>query len=512
MRHALVIFRKDVRRLRAPLAGFVTLMAIFGWMEAVLPRRREFQSFPYTFEILLLIAGGYLAVMAMHQEVLSGDRQYWLTRPISRGSLFLAKATFLVVFFNLPVLAGNLAALIVNGLSPIMFLTPLIAKQVFLTALLILPVMALASVTRDLGQFVIGLFAVFAVALVISLGYSEFPASTNWGGFAWIQTSAIAVIAIAASIATLALQYRQRRTVVSLAIASAGVVVCAAAPGINLWHAAFHLRSGTPPPSLRLTLESDRDLTPGRGVLGMARGTERYVRIVLPVRLTGIPAGSQLLSERIDARIPGVWSSGWNDAGGTYRLEGEKTLLPQDGAYWQYFYIDRAVYQRVKDAPVDLRTSTAFTLLSAAETTRLATPTRSASVPAFGFCATSANGMGEGKTINGVLVAVCLAPFRLPEWSALYIQSRRTGRVEEFGKPQGSIANANDQPRAYGPYPVNLHASAWELLGSVKPIYNGADFDILFESRSAVAHFERDLEFRGVRLSQYRDLSPGGAQ
>ncbi|HXA48863.1 MAG TPA: hypothetical protein VNV86_01095, partial [Candidatus Acidoferrum sp.] len=487
MRHALVIFRKDVRRLGVPLAGFVALMAIFGWMEAVLPRRREFQSFPYTFEILLLIAGVYLAVMAMHQEALPGDRQYWITRPISRGNLFLSKAIFILVFFNLPVFGGNLAALIANGLSPVAFLVPLIAKQVFLTALLILPVMVLASLTRDLGQFVIALFVVFAVVLVTALEFSEFPASTNWGGFAWIRTSAIALIAIAASVAALALQYRQRRTVASAAIAIAGVMVCAAAPGINLWHTAFQLRSGTPPSALRLTLDATRDLTPGRGVFGIPRGTERYVRILLPVRLSGIPAGSQLLSERIAARIQNadgtVWSSGWNDAGGTYRLEGEKTLLPQDGAYWQYFYIDRPLYERVKDAPADLRTSAAFTLLSAAATTRLATPTRLSFVPAFGYCATSANGMGEGKTINSVLVAVCLAPFQLPEWSAMYIQSRRTGRIEEFGRPQGSIPSATDQPRAYGPYPVNLYASAWDLLGDVKPVYNGADFDVLLESR-----------------------------
>ncbi|HXA52280.1 MAG TPA: hypothetical protein VNV86_18310, partial [Candidatus Acidoferrum sp.] len=77
---------------------------------------------------------------------------------------------------------------------------------------------------------------------------------------------------------------------------------------------------------------------------------------------------------------------------------------------------------------------------------------------------------------------------------------------------QGSIPSATDQPRAYGPYPVNLHASAWDLLGNVKPVYNGADFDVLLESRRALAHFERDLEFRGIRLAQYRDLPPGGAQ
>jgi hypothetical protein len=133
-------------------------------------------------------------------------------------------------------------------------------------------------------------------------------------------------------------------------------------------------------------------------------------------------------------------------------------------------------------------------------------------VPAFGYCATSANGLGGRNTINSVVVAVCLAPFRLPDWSALYVQSRRTGRIEEFGRPQGSIPNAADHAVSYGPYPVNLHANAWELLGSVKPAYNAADFDVLFESRRALSHFERDLEFHGIRLAQYRDPTEGDAQ
>jgi hypothetical protein len=516
MRHALVIFRKDVRHLRVQLAGFAALMGIFGWIEAVLPRRREFQSFPFTFEILLLIAGAYLAVMTMHQEALPGDRQYWLTRPISRGSLWFAKAIFVVVFFNLPVFAGNLAAIVANGLSPASYLLPVIAKQLFLTAFLILPALALASITRDLTQFVIGLFAVFALVLAPALAFSDFPASTNWGGFSWIRSSVVAMIAMSASAAVLTVQYRQRRTLVSRAIAIAGVLVCAAAPGLGLWHAAFQLQRGTPPSALQLTLDATRDLAPGRGVLGKAPGSDAYVRIVLPVRLSGLPAGTQLLSERIAAQIHTAngsgWSSGWNDAGGTYRLEGEKTLLPQDGPYWQYFYIDHAIYERIKDAPADLRTSSAFTLLSAPTTTRLPTPTRSALVPAFGYCATGANGLGGGNTINSVVVAVCLAPFRLPEWSALYVQSRRTGRIEEFGRPQGSIPNAADHAVSYGPYPVNLHANAWDLLGSVKPVYNAADFDVLFESRRALSHFERELEFRGIRLAQYRDAAAGGAR
>jgi hypothetical protein len=508
MRHAWVIFLKDVRRLRVALIGFVALMGIFGWMEAVLPRHREFQYFPSQFEILLLIAAIYLVVMTMHQEKLPGDRQYWLTRPISRGSLFLAKAIFVVVFLNLPVFAGNMAAILANGLSPVTYFVPLIAKQVFLTTILILPVMALASVTRDLTQFVIGLFAMFALLLVSMLAFPAFPASTNWGGFSWILSSAIALIMMTASLAVLALQYRQRRTAASRAIAIVAGLVCTAAPGLGLWHAAFQLQHGAPPPTLQLVFDASRDLVLDRNV----PDNGRYVPIVLPVRLSGLSVSAAALSERIAVHIRSgnvsVWDSGWIDSGGTYRLEGDKTLLPQDGAYWQSFFLDRAVYERIKDAPVDLRTSTAFTLLSGATTTRLTTPTREAFVPAFGYCTTAANDFG-GNTIDGVVVAQCLAPFRLPQWSALYVQSRRTGRIEEFGGAHNS-KNATDSEISYGPYTVNLQFNAWEIMGNVKPVHYTSDLDVLFESRHALAHFESDVEFPGIRLAQYRYVVPGG--
>jgi len=77
----------------------------------VLPRRREFQSFPYTFEILLLIAGGYLAVMANASGSAARRSSILDHTPDLACSLFLSKAIFILVFFlSLPVFAGNLAA------------------------------------------------------------------------------------------------------------------------------------------------------------------------------------------------------------------------------------------------------------------------------------------------------------------------------------------------------------------------------------------------------------------
>ncbi len=511
MRETVALFRKDVRRFRMQLAGLLGLMAIFGWMDAVLPRRREFQAFPFFFELLFLIAGWYLTVMVVHQEALPGDRQYWITRPISWARLLLAKLLFVVVFLNLPVFVCNLAALLVNGLSPAGYLGPLMARQAFLLCFVVLPAMALASVTRDLGQFAIAIFAAFGIVLAIGLQSSDFLMNADWGGFAWIRATAIAILAAIVCGAVLLWQYARRRTMTAGAILAAGVIALGAAPGVNLWYAAFRFQRSLKPPSsaadtVRLSADLDRDPAPARGVLGFWHGTGGYVRLVLPVRIAGIPKDMALLSERIAARLdlPGgdSWNGSWSNAGGTFQLSGPQHLLSADGAYWQYFYVNRGLYNRIKSTPVRLRTSAAFTLLSPPATTRVTPPTVARPVPEFGFCATRAVSAGLSNMINGAVTVICLAPFQEHvEWAALSVQSRGTGRIEALGAPREF---------SYGPYPADLGANVWSMLGDVKPVYNPADLDILLEGRHAAAWLQRDLDLPGVRLIRYEDSSVGG--
>ena len=299
------------------------------------------------------------------------------------------------------------------------------------------------------------------------------------------------------------LQYARRRTIASRVILVTGLLILAAAPGLNLWHAAFQMQGGSGSPQadpIRITMDNTRDIAPGRGVLGRWHGSESYVRIVLPVQVTGVPTGGALLSERIAARLESAdgasWSGPWSDAGGTLHLQGEQRLLPEDGAYWQYFYVDRAVFDRLKNTPVHVRTSAAFTLLSAPTTTRITPPTLAQFVPRFGFCATRAIGAGLSNMINEAVSAICLAPFQEPEWFALYVQSRRTG---------GSRALEADSRFPTVRIRWNLAAGTWSMVGDVKPVYNPPDLDVLLESRQAVAHFERGLDLPALRLIQYED-------
>jgi hypothetical protein len=256
--------------------------------------------------------------------------------------------------------------------------------------------------------------------------------------------------------------------------------------------------------AIRLGFDAARDLTPGRGALGAWHGMESMVRILLPVRITGIPPGMEILSERIavTADAPGgaQWSSGWTGFGGTLRPNGDNWLLPEDGAYWQYFYIDPAFFERTRNAPLHLRTTAAFTLLSEARTARLTPPTIAKLVPDFGFCTARANLGGISNAIRGSVSLACLAPFQRADWVLVRMQSRRTGQFQTSG---------TRQEVSYSPYPTELTASLWMPVTAGMLAADPSDLDVVLEARHAEAHFERELDVPVIWLDQFRDTRAG---
>src|SRR5438477_3072586 len=111
MRQALIIFRKDVRHLWPGILMVLLFAGLEGWLNAG----------PLQPLVLALweLSCMYLAASAVHQESLTGHQQDWLTRPIRRRSLLLAKLLLLVVFAGLPRTVAQAAALVLNGISPL---------------------------------------------------------------------------------------------------------------------------------------------------------------------------------------------------------------------------------------------------------------------------------------------------------------------------------------------------------------------------------------------------------
>lgn len=99
----LQLIRKDARHLWPSFLTFWVLLALFPMSETGSARAmRAIQDL--LFGLGLPMAVFLLVVTAIQQESIMGDRQYWLMRPFTAWHLMAAKALFLALFINVPVL------------------------------------------------------------------------------------------------------------------------------------------------------------------------------------------------------------------------------------------------------------------------------------------------------------------------------------------------------------------------------------------------------------------------
>jgi hypothetical protein len=492
MRHALRIFRKDVRHLWPVIAVMQAVALPLGWGSsspspyAVNPRN--------VLAPLILLAFLYLIVAVMHEEAAPGNRQYWVTRPFSWRDLLAAKAIFILVFLCLPGLAGEVITLVVRGKSPVAYLPEILVSQLFSMAKVILPVAALAAITANFVEFmwmpIAGLVAFVAIVPALSL-FTH--ADLEWGGLGWSRVTVAAILSVAASVAILLVQYARRRTWLSRGILAAALLIGTSLFWMPGWHTAFALQAwlsgqhvaGT---VARIAFDPPRDprTRPGGGSTVSLQDI-RYFWI--PVRVTGIPSGMALYSDRgtLTVATPSGerWSMGWNRvnrlvsvAGSWERWSEDARSLPGDGEYWLHVNIDQSLLRRTKSGPIHLHARMALTLLSPERTSPLASREGAQAVSNDGFCWVTSRGRQ--------LETACSWPVRTPAQIGFRLRSSGTGLPRDW-KPYLT----GNSVGSYGPYPTS--GGLWET------VYGGGTVDlppagIDLVSRTAVAHFERDLD------------------
>ena len=157
MRQALHIFKKDVRHLWFEIAVVLAAVALFTYMGA----RHTLSSGAARglagglAVFLLPLAWWILIARVIHSEALPGDHQFWLTRPYAWKSLLGAKALFILVFVNLPMLVADAVIIRAHGFSLLAELPGLLWSQVLLAAVFVLPMAALSAVTAEFVQLLL---------------------------------------------------------------------------------------------------------------------------------------------------------------------------------------------------------------------------------------------------------------------------------------------------------------------------------------------------------------------
>jgi hypothetical protein len=500
MGQMLAVFRKDVRREWPQLAGAVTLTVLAGLAD------RPGASAGYIANLMYLLCLVYwmcLGASVIQQEYLPGDRQYWLTRPYDWRWLLAAKLLFAFAFAALPLIVTKSAVLWANGVSPLRHAPAVLSISLGLAGAVGLLTGALAAVTRTLTQFLWGLLALVALeAAAIAAGVNY---GGDWGALAWLRSVAVAAPVAAVSLAVLLLQYRRRRTRLSCTILSVAALLTAAVPFGNTWHNAWRLgnRLGpavqpaprpvtiafdtTPRPRVRY---ADAPLFPGYGREGL----------YLPLRVSGIPSGSGVVSERAAVTLEGSrgqrWSSGWLPEGvliGADPLT-DVRFIQADGLAWQYLDVDRAFYQAVKDTPARIHVSIALTLLSDARSGAVQGYSRTGRVPLDGICEarpiqTFSKDLRGARGARNVGVS-CAWPQPGPE--------RAYVRASSPSQPEHSHALMASEAMSL----FSVNQPVWRHEVATLAV-RGADLQFIVETWRASGRLERSFDISGLRLKDY---------
>jgi hypothetical protein len=218
--------------------------------------------------------------------------------------------------------------------------------------------------------------------------------------------------------------------------------------------------------------------------------------LYLPVRVSGIPEGRAIVSQRVAATVDAAggrsWNSGWTPAGaliGTDPLS-DVRFLRAEGPAWQYLDLDRSFYQAEKETPSRIRVSIAVMLLGGLATGSMRGPARAGGLPLDGICETrpipiqsSARGTRDVRNLE----VLCAWPKPGPDRA--YVR---------LGSPEASRGLLTAGP---GGLPV-ADPSAW-IRGSAPLSVRAADPEFTIETWRAAGYFELSFDVSGARLRDY---------
>ena len=183
MKQILHIFAKDFRHFWPEILISLALVGALVWIYpstwlsqnglyavsggAFLPSMLEAGLLAGLLTVLIPVSWWLLIARVIHAEALVGDRQFWVTRPYEWKKLLGAKVLFLAVFLYLPLLIAQCLLLFRAGFHPLSFFPGLLFNLLLITAVIVLPLLAITTVTATFAGLTLTLLA----GLVCFIGY-----------------------------------------------------------------------------------------------------------------------------------------------------------------------------------------------------------------------------------------------------------------------------------------------------------------------------------------------------
>lgn len=485
-----------------PLAVLVTIIQIA--LEWAAYNFGFFGASPLASELLSLLTPAWhigviaLAIAVVHEDTIPGVDQDWLIRPLQRTDLLLAKLLFVLVTVCLPMIVLNVIDELALGFHAVPSLGDALYKEAYLFVCLLVPAMAVASVTRHMIELVVlvaGSVVLYAASLWLSamlFGVDRCPTCDT--SISWLQHLFQHLEVLVGSAVVLALQYYRRETQASRVLLAIGVVLLVV---VQLpWNAAFAIQAwtgvpiGTPAAAIQIAadaIEMTDGTATGRGGQVSARLATRAllqgdvdaavlnlktfsrshdVPVILNVslRITGTTHDEFLVVDRADFSL--VDARGEVLYRGTGAERKSVPLFPdpaQPGIVPQKFEIPGAVFKRVGSRVVSLVVDFSLTLRAVVAEHKIEATDGELRSPEIGVCQSGADP------------------------GAAYIRCKQIGRAPNCygailygpdGRHNPEVHACGSDYRPYIPAPINIVS------------FNGIGLPI--RDAYGVAHYEVD--------------------
>jgi hypothetical protein len=449
------IFGKDCRqlwRLAATVACAHMANAALRLVLGPFNQPRGLVTFAELFSAATLLGMCALIVAAVQEDVIPGASQDWLIRPIRRRDLLVAKLMFVAVVVQGPALFADMAHGIAAGLAVGDSVRSAVSRSTVMFLVFDVPVLGLAAITGTLVQVMGSLVGIWLAVMVgvfagiVARGGAPPPFASS--GIQWMTPAYWSVLAFSAAAVIIPLQYFRRATRQSRRIV-VGAVLLAPVLSVSTWTSAFAVQQRLSPnrplaESIRLAFAADG------GAVSSVPGVSSSRTLLVPLRVSGLPADSVLMNDRSEVRLAG------SDGGTLYRGKTTPTLGYGDDfvvrttdagdvSTRQQIVLPELAYQRLRNQSVRMEIDYSLTVFDLATTATIGADDADQWIAAFGRCRSQIDEDGDEIELG------CLHSGPGPTCVSAALESV----TREFQSPPQWSCAAD-----YSPYDVHLYPDA----------------------------------------------------
>ena len=492
--------------LQAALHAFVFALGPF-------PKERLVAS-ENSFKAGLLIAIATMIALVVQQDGIPGLTLDWLVRPIRRSHLFLAKLLFLVLAILLPIAIADFTECLMTGFAAPQALAATLSHALWLLLRLILPLFAVAAMTRGIADFAATVLLLFlAIAWLdrvpmqdyLTVGRVFSILIDRWDDLSWFSTLAKSLVILAGSLLAFWLLYARRLTArarLLFPLFVLGGFLLAYTP----WQAVIPLLS-----HMSRDLEASRSIAvefdptrPSWHVAPTQYPSTEFAAI--PLKVTGVPSDGQLFVDAADVKVFGgdgilvadqVASLAFSEGRpAAYLYSGREAVSYL--AIWRFN--EEGVGKRLREQPLKLVIDLALTLAEPeGEEFAFSPGDTPISLPKLGVCQMKKREDGGAPpTALG-----CLQAGSVTDWSLLSVYAG------EEAKPYGQLLRASNGTSFFAqllPDAIDRTTSYFMRSGTrlMLPLL-GLSPNSRFTLRNfrSIAHFRYRLEIPAIWLEDW---------